>query len=83
MPIRRLPTNPWNLPARCRHPEHNVPNMISLQPGTYEHTCPGCGAKTIFTVSGPQMRCTASSAVPHRIQQTFGKHSSASWGILR
>ena len=36
----------------CRHPEHNSPGMIVLEPGMYEHTCPGCGNKQIFTVSG-------------------------------
>lgn len=35
----------------CRHPEHNPPNMIVLPPGVYEHTCPSCGAKKIFTVN--------------------------------
>jgi hypothetical protein len=29
----------------CRHPEHNPPTRIVLEPGTYEHTCPGCGYK--------------------------------------
>lgn len=27
----------------CRHPEHNPPGHIVLQPGVYEYTCPGCG----------------------------------------
>ena len=34
----------------CNHPEHNPPNMMVLEPGTYQHTCPACGKKTIFTV---------------------------------
>lgn len=29
----------------CRHPNHNPPNMIVLQPGEYEHECPKCGYK--------------------------------------
>lgn len=36
----------------CMHPEHNPPNMIVFDPGVYEHTCPACGAKMIFTVTG-------------------------------
>jgi len=32
----------------CRHPEHNPPTMIVLEPGLYEHTCPACGKKIIF-----------------------------------
>lgn len=34
----------------CRHPEHEPPSMVVLEPGVYEYECPGCGAKTIFTV---------------------------------
>lgn len=34
----------------CLNPEHNPPSMMVFKPGTYEHTCPGCGSKTIFTV---------------------------------
>lgn len=26
----------------CRHPGHNPPSMIYLEPGIYEHQCPGC-----------------------------------------
>jgi len=37
----------------CRNPEHNPPMYIVLPPGVYEHTCPGCGAVQVFTVSGP------------------------------
>lgn len=36
----------------CRHPEHDPPSMIVLDPGTYEHTCPGCQKKTVFHVRG-------------------------------
>jgi hypothetical protein len=39
----------------CMHPEHNPPSMIVLSPGTYEHTCPGCGNTVIFTV--PLITC--------------------------
>ena len=34
----------------CRHPEHNPPANIVLSPGTYKHTCPGCGKVTVFEV---------------------------------
>lgn len=37
----------------CRHPEHSPPSMQVFEPGIYEHTCPGCGAKTIFNVTRP------------------------------
>lgn len=39
-------------PPPCRHPEHNPPGMMVWSPGMYEHTCPGCGNKQIFTVTG-------------------------------
>jgi hypothetical protein len=34
----------------CLNPEHDPPMYIVLQPGTYEHTCPGCGEKIVFEV---------------------------------
>lgn len=34
----------------CLNPEHNPPGNIVLEPGTYEHVCPGCGKITIFEV---------------------------------
>lgn len=34
----------------CMNPEHKPPMHIYLTPGTYEHVCPSCGHKTIFTV---------------------------------
>ena len=39
-------------PAPCMHPEHEPPMFIVLEPGVYEHTCPGCGRKVVFTVPG-------------------------------
>lgn len=36
----------------CMHPEHNPPTHIVLEPGHYEYTCPSCGEKTRFIVSG-------------------------------
>ena len=35
---------------KCNHPEHDPPGFIVLQPGTYEYTCPGCGAVRIVGV---------------------------------
>lgn len=50
MSLRRIgDLRPWDS-ARCRHPEHNIPNMIALRPGRYEHTCPGCGNRIDFVV---------------------------------
>jgi len=36
---------------RCKHPEHNPPGMIVLEPGLYEYECPACGLKQKFVVS--------------------------------
>lgn len=58
MTIRRIDDGraPWEKYAeRCLNPDHNVPSMICLQPGTYEHECPGCHRKTVFTVHGTYM----------------------------
>jgi hypothetical protein len=53
MTLRRLPDEPrWQPQLACRHPEHNPPNAIVLDPGKYEHTCPGCGHVVIFIVGG-------------------------------
>lgn len=47
MPTRKIA----DLPPRkkiCRDPEHDLPNMIVLPPGVYEHECPRCGNKQTF-----------------------------------
>lgn len=51
MPTRRLPDkdNKHNKKL-CMHPDHNPPLHMVFQPGDYEHTCPSCGGKIIFTV---------------------------------
>lgn len=36
----------------CRHPDHNPPTMRLFKPGTYQHTCAGCGKKIVFHVAG-------------------------------
>lgn len=37
----------------CKHPEHKPPMFQVFSPGHYEHTCPGCGHTTTFTVNQP------------------------------
>ncbi len=37
-------------PQPCQDPEHNPAGMIVREPGMYEHVCPQCGNKQIFTV---------------------------------
>jgi len=39
-----------DIPEPCRHPQHDPPGHIVLQPGTYKHTCPGCGNVVVFSV---------------------------------
>jgi hypothetical protein len=53
MTIKKIeaPKDSWF--RRCRHPAHDPPNMIVLEPGTYEHECPSCHAKQIFQVREP------------------------------
>lgn len=41
-----------DIPQPCLNPSHFPPSMISLPPGVYQHTCPGCGHTTTFTVGG-------------------------------
>lgn len=38
------------IPRPCRDPEHAPPKYRSYTPGTYEHRCPSCGHKTVFTI---------------------------------
>jgi hypothetical protein len=56
MPFRKLPdaVKKWQEGYQpCRHPEHNPPNMIVLEDGAWEYTCPGCGHRQIVIVNGP------------------------------
>lgn len=62
MPLKKL-SGP-NIPHICRSPEHNPPNMIVLEPGTYEYTCPACGQQTVFTV--PLVTMSAWALLPGR-----------------
>ena len=36
-------------PEGCSHPYHNPPTHLRY-PGTYTHTCPGCGEKQTIIV---------------------------------
>lgn len=53
MPTRKIA----DLPALCRHPEHEPGAHVVRENGVYEHECPSCGAKTLFTVSKPTLTC--------------------------
>lgn len=39
-----------DVPTGCRHPEHQPPMHIYLEPGVWEYICPGCGNVMRFTV---------------------------------
>ncbi len=34
----------------CLDSDHNPPNNMCYPPGKYEHECPSCHKKTVFTV---------------------------------
>lgn len=34
----------------CQHPEHFQAKHIVREPGIYEHTCPACGQRFVFSV---------------------------------
>lgn len=54
MPTKKIKdVDPKYLDKVCYDPGHNVPSMQVFEPGTYEHTCPSCGNKIVFTVSRP------------------------------
>jgi len=53
MPTRKIedakpPCMDHKLP--CMDPDHNPPNNMYYSPGTYEHECPSCHEKVVFTV---------------------------------
>lgn len=57
-------------PKPCLNPEHNPPSMIVLSPGTYQHTCPGCGYSVQFTVGnvtcyGGSVGTIGTANIPH------------------
>lgn len=52
MPMRQLSPEPGFDPAArpsCRAAQHEPP-VVALRPGTYEWTCPACGARRVFSV---------------------------------
>jgi hypothetical protein len=52
MPVRKIP-DPTKF-ASCQNPEHSpVDTMHGLEPGLYEHECPGCQRKVVFRVPEP------------------------------
>jgi len=56
MSLRKIDDNYYDKDTKtCLDPAHNPPMHIVLEPGTYEHTCPNCGYKIIFTV--PRVTC--------------------------
>lgn len=65
MPTRKLPDTYYGMPP-CRHPEHHPATMIVRAPGTYEHTCPGCGNVQIFVVAPkPTLTALKSAGILH------------------
>ncbi len=53
MPTKKLTQDEYDLwaqmlPERCRHPDHDPPDV--LEPGIYQHECTGCGRSTVFRV---------------------------------
>ena len=70
MTIRKLDdyeSGPWGH-TPCHNPEHNPPGMIVLPPGVYEHTCPGCGQITRFTVP-PRPYCQGTDAIGRTVSR--------------
>lgn len=56
MPIRKIHDTTWEwLKKPCSDADHNVPDMMLLSPGKYEHVCPSCGKKTIFSIDDPKL----------------------------
>ncbi len=55
MPTRKIA----DIPTHCRNPEHDPPSMRVFEPDVYEHTCPGCGKKTVFSVPRIELSQTA------------------------
>lgn len=46
-----------DIPKPCMHPAHNPPKHIVLEEGVYEHICPSCKARQVFTVHRPVWSC--------------------------
>ena len=39
----------------CDNPQHEPASLLYRSPGTYRHTCPGCGKQVTFDV--PMVSC--------------------------
>jgi len=55
-------------PVNCTSPDHNPASMVVREPGTYEHTCSGCGYKTRFEVGS--WTCSSGATVYERTLPT-------------
>lgn len=42
----------------CLHPKHEPPRHQVYENGIWQHECPGCHSKQIFTVNKPSFRST-------------------------
>lgn len=70
MPTRKIA----DLPEKgCTHREHFPPQWQVFEDGIYEHTCPGCGHVTTFTV--PQWRVD-SSLLRERINPSYPRNQT-------
>jgi hypothetical protein len=74
----------WNQPAFCQHPEHNFPSMIVLDPGVWEHECPGCGKKVhvfvpLVTMSTGIAAQTSTTAAEVPVTPTSGSFDHPRW----
>lgn len=49
MPTRKI----GETPRACSDPEHNPPSHMYYEDGVWEHVCPSCGARRVFTVMRP------------------------------
>ena len=62
-----------DVPKACQHPEHLPPAYRVFKPGMYEHTCPACKKKTIFTIKDVRL---AVDGVPRLTYEQFKKTNS-------
>ena len=53
MPTKKIADDTGWKQKLCRDPGHNPPSHMVYEPGAYEHTCPKCNRKLIFTVQAP------------------------------
>lgn len=52
MPLEKLANGPQ---PPCRHPEHNPPTHVVLEPGLYQWKCPECSHAVQFRVTQPTL----------------------------